>query len=155
MYLGQNTLTALTPAEMNFAAGVDAASVQSIFPGGDFPPPPPDCPPFDCSQCPVKTVTVKEKVLVPGPTQIVYQDRYITQPGGSSQQWGMPTVSPDQIYGGLPIVRIPAAPSTTPVAPPEDFEMSEGVVEVHEKRKFPWLWLVLGGGAAYLMMKKK
>lgn len=157
MYLGQNAfMTALSPAEA--AVAISDAAMQSALPEGEILEGR-ECPPLDCSKCPVKIV--EKQVFVPGPatTQVVYRDRYITQPGASTINpvTGLPYTQDELAM--LPIVSIPAA-SGVPITPvdsvtPEETEMSEGVVEMADVKKFPWLWVVLGGGAIWFLSQRK
>jgi hypothetical protein len=162
MYLGQNAFFTVQAQEQPASMRLVESAMATVLPSGEVSP---DCPPFDCSICPVQTVTVKEKVEVPGPTQVVYRDRYITQPG---------TVAPGAI------VRIPAAsaPESGGISPtptrqelqqwyisqglevpaslgPEDTEMYDGEIQTHEVKKFPWMLLVAGGAAAWFLTRKK
>lgn len=162
MYLGQNTLMTVEAQPMVESQRLVDAAMATVRPSGELP----DCPPFDCSQCPVRVV--EKKVEVPGPiqTQIVYRDRYITSPGSvlpgtTVVQPGSTTLSPEAI------VRIPAA-----AAPVDEFgaggsadyyaafgaegtEMAEGDMQTHEVKKFPWLLLAAGGAAVWFLSRKK
>lgn len=164
MYLGQNTLWSAD----NRADGQLIDSAMALVRPEDRvenlenPCPPP----FDCSGCPVKVV--EKKVTVPGPvtTQIVYRDRYITQPGavGPGVVVRIPAAAAPE-PGIIDPGSVPDYPSDNgtslvpdgvlPSAGAENSEMSEGAVQEAGKKKFPWWLLAAGGAAVWYFSRKK
>ena len=155
MYLGENQFTVQATTHSAQSTVREAEGMQSVpvqhadFPDGEGP-----CP------CPPPQIIYKDRIVekiveknVPGPTQIIYRDRYIT--GGGGQASGGGFVSDPSQGGMLPIVRIPAAAVDETVMP-EDDEMTEGkIYEMATKSKFPWWMVAVGGGLLYLFGKKK
>lgn len=164
MYLGQNTLWSAD----NRADGQLIDSAMALVRPEDRvenlenPCPPP----FDCSGCPVKVV--EKKVTVPGPvtTQIVYRDRYITQPGavGPGVVVRIPAaaapvesggISPPPTSADLADLYISQGLPVPASLGPEGSEMEEGAVQETGKKKFPWLLLAAGGAAVWYFSRKK